>query len=406
MKRRDFLKAGLAAGAATMVSTGPWFLRHGLAETSIRYGLLIPLTGGLAELAADQLAGTQIAVDEINKAGGMLGRKVDLVVKDTEFSAAVTRRKAIELLSGGKIDFLTGACSGFEEMTLNDLARKRNILHFTLPQFMLDNKKNFFKYSFGLNVTPFQAAAAGAKWAAKHVKGDKWHLLADNYSWPKMWVPAYEHWAKVSGKKFTGVTWSPFPTTDYSTYIPMVMAKKPDVLFTVTWGSGQINLIKQMHEFGVSKQTTVLFGVSDIPWAMAAGAGSFEGMYAGMPWYWKLEDKFPASKKFNQAFNQKTKRMPAAYAQPAYETPKLIADVVNEVKSLDKEKIRLALEGRKFAYLKGQGYIRPCDHAVVQDVYFMKGKAKAEMSSKWDFFTVEQSVGGEDILRSCKDKGL
>jgi branched-chain amino acid transport system substrate-binding protein len=406
MKRRDFLKAGLMVGAATMVSTGPWFLRHGLAESPIRYGLLIPLTGGLAELAADQLVASQIAVEEINKAGGMLGRKVELVVKDTEFSAAVTRRKAIELLSGDKIDFLTGGCSGFEEMTLNDLAKKRNILHFTLPQFMLDNKKNFFKYSFGLNVTPFQAAAAGAKWADKHIKGNKWHLLADNYSWPKMWVPAYEHWAKTTGKKFTGVTWTPFPTTDYSTYLPMVMAQKPDVLFTVTWGSGQINLIKQMHEFGVANKTTVLFGVSDIPWAMAAGAGSFEGVYAGMPWYWKLEDKFPASKKFNMTFNKKAKRMPAAYAQPAYETPKLLAQAVNDLKSLDKEKIRKYLEGRQFAFLKGDSYIRPCDHAAVQNVYFMKGKTKAEMSNKWDFFTIEQDVGGEDLLKTCAEKGL
>jgi ABC-type branched-subunit amino acid transport system substrate-binding protein len=129
-------------------------------------------------------------------------------------------------------------------------------------------------------------------------------------------------------------------------------------------------------------------------------------MYAGMPWYWKLQDKYKRSKLFNQAFQKKTGRLPAAYAQPAYETPWLLAQVVNEVKSLDKEKIRKALEGRKYSILKGQGYIRPCDHAVVQDVYFMKGKAKKDMTNKWDFFTVEQAVGGEDILRSCKDKGL
>ncbi len=326
-------------------------------------------------------------------------------MRDTEFSAAVTRRKAIELLDGEKIDFMTGACSGFEEMTMNDLAKKRNILYVTLPQFMLSHKKHFHKYSFGLNVTPFQAAAAGAKWAAKHVKGDRWHLLADNYSWPKMWVPAYKHWAKLAGKKFTGVTWSPFPTTDYSTYIPMVRAKRPDVLFTVTWGSGQINLIKQMHEFGVAKDMKVLFGVSDTPWAMAAGAGSFEGMYAGMPWYWKLEDKYPASKAFNKKFMAKTKRLSAGYGQTSYETPRLLAAVVNEVKSLKPEPIAKALEGRRFTDLKSECYIRPCDHVTIQEFYFMKGKAKAQMTNKWDFFTLEQSVGGEDIVESCKAKG-
>lgn len=406
MKRRDFLKATVAVGVGTAFSTGPWFLRHGLGAQPIKYGLLIPLTGGLAELAADQKVATEIAIDEINAKGGMMGRKVELVMRDTEFNAATTTRKAIELLEREKIDFMTGGCSGFEEMALNDLAKKRNILHFTLPQYMLESKNDFFKYSFGLNVTPFQASAAGAKWAALNVKGSKWHLLADNYSWPKMFVPAIEHWAKVQGKNFSGTTWAPYPTTDYSTFLPQIRAQKPDVLFCVSWGSGQISLIKQLQEFGFAKEMKVLFAVSEVPWAIAAGPGSFEGMYAGMPWYWKLEDKFPAAKEFNKKFFAKSGRMPAGYAQPAYETPHLLTQVVNEVGSLQAEKIAKALEGRKFTYLKSEAYIRPCDHVTVQEFYFMRGKAKTEMTSKWDFFSMVESVGGEDILLSCKEKGM
>ena len=406
MKRREFLKATLATGVSLAVQIGPWFLKYGLGEAPIKYGLLTPLTGGLAELAADQKVATEIAVEEINAKGGMLGRKIDLIIRDTEFNAAITTRKAIELLDNEKIDFMTGACSGFEEMALNDLAKKRNILYFTLPQYMLGFKQDFFKYSFGLNVTPFQSSAAGAKWAATHVKGQKWHLLADNYSWPKMFVPALEHWAKVRGKNFTGITWAPYPTTDYSTFIPQVRAQKPDVLFIVTWGSGQISLIKQIREFGLAKEMKVLFVVSEVPWATAAGPGSFEGMYAGMPWYWKLEDKFPAAKEFNKKFFAKAKRMPAGYAQPAYETPHLLTQVVNEVKGLQAEKIAKALEGRKFKYLKSEAYIRPCDHVTIQEFYFMRGKSKGEMANQWDFFTMEESVSGEDILLSCKEKGL
>ena len=406
MKRRDFLKAALTTGAGMAISSGPFILRYALGETPIKYGVLIPLTGGLAELAADQKVATEIAIEEINAKGGMLGRKIELIIRDTEFNAAVTTRKAIELLDNERIDFMTGACAGFEEMALNDVAKKRNILYFVLPQYMLDTAKDFHKYSFGLNVTPFQAAAAGAKWAALNVKGDKWHMLGDNYSWPKMLVPAYEHWAKVRGKKWTGVTWAPFPTTDYSTFIPQVRAQKPDVLFTVTWGSGQISLIKQLQEFGVAKEMKVLFGVSDLPFAVAAGEGSFEGMYAGMPWYWKLEDKYPAAKEFNRKFFAKANRMPAAYSETAYGTPRLITEVVNEVKSLQAEKIAKALEGRKFKYLKSEAHIRVCDHVTIQEFYLMEGKAKGEMKSKYDFFTMAESVGGEDIVLSCKEKGL
>lgn len=406
MKRRDFLKTTLVAGAGMALAKAPPFLKYALGETPIKYGVLIPLTGGLAELAADQKVANELAIEEINAKGGMLGRKVELIIRDTEFSAAVTTRKAVELLDNEKIDFMTGACSGFEEMALNDVAKKRNILYFVLPQYMLDTKTDFHKYSFGLNVTPFQSAAAAAKWAALHVKGDKWHMLADNYSWPKMFVPAMEHWGKVRGKNWSGVTWAPFPTTDYSTFIPQVRAHKPDVLFTVTWGSGQINLIKQLHEFGIAKEMKVLFAVSDIPWAMAAGAGSFEGMYAGMPWYWGLEDRYPASKEFNKKFFAKANRMSAGYGQTSFDTPHLIAEVVNEVKSLEPEKIAKALEGRKFKSIKGEVYIRSCDHVTIQEYYFMRGKAKSEMQTKYDFFTMVESVGGEDIVLSCKEKGL
>ena len=409
MKRRDFLKTTLAAGMGAVVSGAPVFLRYALGETPIKYGIVIPLVGGLAELAGDQKLGNEIAIEEINASGGIMGRKVELIIRDSEMSAPTARRKAIELLDRDKIDILAGACCGWEEFTLNDLARKRGINYFVYPQYILDSKKHFHKNVFNLaNVTPYQGGSANAKWVAKNIKGKRWHMLADNYSWPKMWLPAYKKWAKKTGKEWTGETWAPFPCMDYSTFIPQVMAKKPDVLFTVTWGSGQINQIKQFNEFALAKQMAVVFGVSDVPWAHAAGKGTFEGMYAGMPWYWKLEDKYPEAKSFNKKFFDRGKRMPAGYGQAAYATPLMVADVINEIKSLKPEKISRALEGRTFKRhtVKSEIYIRPCDHVSIQEFYFGKGKAKNKMSSDFDFFDIVGSTGGEDITKPCSEKGF
>lgn len=404
--RRGFLKGIAGAGAAATVSGFPAFLKHGLGEKPVKWGSLHPLTGPVADLAADQKAGVEIAVEDVNAAGGVLGREVKVLFRDTELDPTATRRKAIELLDREKIDFMGGAASGIEELALNDISLKRRVLYFVYPQYMLDTKARFSKYTFTANVTPYQTAAAGARWAAANIKGKKWHLLADNYSWPKMFVPAYRNIAKETNSEFTGVTWAPFPTTDYSTYIPKVQAINPDVLFCITWGSGQINLIKQLQEFGVVKQMPILIAISDIPWFMGAGAGKFNGMYAGMTWWWRVGDKYPASKVFNDKFMKKRGRPSSAYGSSAYEIVRLALDTANEIKSLNHDKMSARLEGKRYKYLKSESWIRPCDHNNISEFFFMRGKPADKMENKWDFVDIVFSVHGEGITLSCKEKGL
>jgi branched-chain amino acid transport system substrate-binding protein len=406
LTRRQVLKTALVAGGALGVNLSPPFLRYGRGEVPVKYGSLHPLTGGLAEMAADQKASVEIAIEDVNKAGGVMGRKVEGLFRDTEFDAGVTRRKAIELLEKDNVDLLAGALSGPEELALNDLAKKREIFYGCYTQYMVDNKESFHKYTFTANATPFQSAAAGAFWAADHIKGKKWHLLADNYSWPQMFVPVYERIAKLRNTEWSGVTWAPFPSTDYSAYIPKVQAVKPDVLFCVCWGSGHINLIKQLQEFGVAKQMSVLFAVSDLPWASAAGPGAFTGLYAGMLWYWGLEAKFPATREFNKRFFAKTNRYSAAYGASAYELTRMTLDTANAIKSLDHAKLSKAMEGRKFKYLKSESWVRPCDHDYISEFFFVKGKPADKMANKWDFYEPVYSVYGEESAMPCKEKGL
>ncbi|MCL4475508.1 MAG: ABC transporter substrate-binding protein [Nitrospirae bacterium] len=406
ISRRKFLKGAAILSGAAAFNVSPAFLKYGLGEQPIKWGSLHPLTGGLAEMAADQKLAVEIAIEDINAAGGVMGRPVVGVFRDTEFSGEVARRKAVELMEKEKIDLLAGALSGPEELALNDLAKKNNIFYGCYTQYMVDSKDTFHKYTFTANVTPFQSAAAGAIWAAENIKGKRWHLLADNYSWPKMFVPVYERIAKQRGADWTGVTWAPFPSTDYSSYIPKVQAVKPDVLFCVCWGSGHINLIKQLQEFGVAKDIKVLFAVSDLPWAVAAGPGKFSDIHAGMLWFWGLEKKYPATKEFNKKFFAKQKRYSAAYGCASYELTRMTLDTAKEIKSLDHAKLSKALEGHKFKYLKGETWVRPCDHDYIGEFFIVKGKPANKMANNFDHYDLVYSVSGEDAAMPCGEKGL
>ncbi len=402
--RRTFLKSTGIVGGGFMLSGVPYTNRLALGEQPIKWGSLHPFTGAYATEALDQRGGVEVAIDEINAEGGILGRKVEVVFRDTEFNPAATKRKAVELLENEKVDFIGGSLVGFEEIALNELACKNGFVYANYPQHILSFKGKMCKYFVTANLTPFQLAKAAGRFVAKQGWGKRWHMLGDNYSWPQMVLRGYEKVAKEVGADWTGVTWAPFPTQDYSTQLPKIQAARPDVLFVANFGADQVGFVKQAREFGLTKQMRISFTNTEITMAEAVGKGSYEGLYAGMPWYWE-EQANPRARKFVEAFQKKRNRAPMAYSGTAYTLVRLVLDTANEIKTLDKDKLVRALEGKKFTYLKGPEQIRACDHAVITDVYYAVGKSASEMKGQFDYFTIVQKLGGEELLEPCEGQG-
>ncbi len=402
--RRTFLKAAGAVGGAAAVTGFPYVSRQALGQQPVKWGSMHSFTGPYAMEAIDQRAGVEVAIDEINAEGGVLGRKVEMIVRDTESNPAATKRKAVELLESEKVDFIGGSLIGPEEIALNELSCKNGFIYANYPQHILSFKGKMCKYFFTANLTPFQLAKAAGMFVNKQGWGKRWHMLGDNYSWPQMVLRGYEKVAKDLGATWTGVTWAPFPTQDYSTQIPKIQAIRPDVLFVVNFGADQVGFVKQAREFGLTRQMRISITNTEITMAEAVGKGGYEGIYAGMPWYWEDQSN-PRAKKFVEAFRKKRNREPMGYSGTAYTLVRLILDTANEIKSLDKDKLTKALEGKKFTYLKGQEQVRACDHAVITDVYYTVGKSAQEMKGQFDYFSIVQKVGGEELLESCESEG-
>jgi len=406
ISRRTFLKSAGVVGGAAAVAGFPYVNRLALGQSKpFKWGYISPFTGPYATETHDQRRGVEIAVEEINEKGGILGRKVELVVRDTEFNPAAARRKAVELLEQEKVDLIAGTLSGPEELVMNELACKYNILFANYPQNVVSHKKGLVcKWFIGSHLTPFQSAAAMGRYAAQHL-GKKWHYIGDNYSWPQLLLRGLEKMAKETGATLAPPTWAPFPATDYSQFIPKVQAAKPEVLFVGNFGSPQVTFAKQAVEFGLKQQMKIVVLNTEITMAEAAGRGVFDGFHAGTVWYWTLKDKYPGAKAFFDKFHARTQRVPSGYASVSYTTTRLIADTANEIKSADLAKLTAALEGRKFQYVKGPEQIRACDHSNIQQAFVLRGKPAEAMKDKWDFFDVIGEVGAEAI-EPCKDEGF
>jgi branched-chain amino acid transport system substrate-binding protein len=404
--RRTVLKGLAGVGAATAVSGFPLVNRLALGQQPIKLGVVIPQTGPMALESQEMLAATQIAVEDVNADGGVLGRKIELVVRDSEFKPEVAKRKATELVEVEKAAFLVGAIVGFEGIAMAEVGCKNDVIVSFFGQNFLTVKGKMCKYQFGNNLTPYQTAAAAARFVDAQKMGKKWHMLANNYSWPQMFERAYSLVAKQVGAEWTGVTWAPLGTRDFLPFLPKVAAAKADVVFITTWAADQVACAKQVQEFGLARQAHVIHSITELTFAEAAGKGVYENFYSGMPWYWHLKDKYPAAKKYYDRHYAIRKRAPSGYTASTYSTVRVLLDTAREVKSLDTDKVTRALEGRKFQYLKGPEEIRACDHVNIQEVYLCKGKSAAAMKDAWDFYDIVQAVGGDVVAESCEGEGF
>ena len=404
--RRTILKGLAGVGAATAVSGAPFVNRLALGQQPVKLGVVIPQTGPMALESQEMLAATQIAVEDVNADGGVMGRKVELVVRDSEFKPEVAKRKATELIEVEKAAFLVGAIVGFEGIAMAEVGCKNDVIVSFFGQNFLTVKGKMCKYQFGNNLTPYQTAAAAARFVDAQKMGKRWHMLANNYSWPQMFERAYSLVAKQVGAEWTGVTWAPLGTRDFLPFLPKVAAAKADVVFITTWAADQVACAKQVQEFGLARQAQVIHSITELTFAEAAGKGVYENFYSGMPWYWHVKDRYPAAKKYYDRHIALRKRAPSGYTASTYSTVRVLLDTAREVKSLDTDRVTRALEGRKFQYLKGPEQIRACDHVNIQEVYLCKGKSAAAMKDAWDFYDIVQAVGGEVVAESCEGEGF
>ncbi|MBI4609367.1 MAG: ABC transporter substrate-binding protein, partial [Candidatus Rokubacteria bacterium] len=174
LSRRQFVKGMGLLGGAIAIGSAPPFLKEGRGERPIKWGMITPTTGPYATEAFDQVEGVKIAVEDINREGGVDGRQVELLFRDDQFKWDQTTTHALDLLDNHRVDFISGSMVGPEEVRLNELSAKRKIIYANYPQHILatpENAKTMSPLFFTANTTPYQLAASAATYIAERKLG-------------------------------------------------------------------------------------------------------------------------------------------------------------------------------------------------------------------------------------------
>ena len=252
--RRRVLAGGVSLGATIMVPAR-WQTAFGAAKP-FKIGTTQCLSGAAAAVGTTGLVGVQMAVDRINKNGGINGRPVELVVADDESKPDVGRRKTEKMLEEDQIDAHVGgvlsniclACMPvFEEQKV------LNMISVCLDTTITTTKCS--RYSFRpYDYAPAQAVAFAPYLVQK--LGKKWHIAYADYAWGQSTRDAYAEQIKKSGGEVVGTTGIPIGTADMTPFLSKISGDF-DGLFLIFFGKDGVTIGNQLYDLGLTKKYKV-----------------------------------------------------------------------------------------------------------------------------------------------------
>jgi len=388
--RRGVLKAG--AAVATLGALGFPAISRGQAET-IRIGHLTPLTGFLGPLGEYAVMGVNLAVDEINASGGVMGRKIELIAEDS-VNPQTASTKAARLIERDKVVAIIGEISSASGLAIATVAQRNRILFFNTGCNSDELRgKSCNRYMFHTEAanTMYVYAAGQALLRDGMVKGKKWYSLTADYAFGHDLLKAAKRFMSANGGEFAADELVPTDAADFSAYLLKIRNAKPGLVVSNLAGAQITNFMKQYMEYGLPYPVAG-FGF-DTAVAWGAGKGNVTGIW---PLVWDSQVKSASAQKFTEAFTKKYGKPPENQAWGDYMSTKHVAQAMNELKSTDSTKIVEHLEkGAKFDVMKSRdGYYRNWDHQLMQEMYTIRFKPANEVTNKWDLFTLSAPVPG------------
>jgi len=402
--RRTLLKAGVVLSAAQVASP---FVITARAADNIKFGLNDPFTGTYAVLGLHEKIGCELAIEEINKKGGILGRKVELLSEDsTSADTGTAVQKAHKLIARDMVDFLLGNVNSAMALAIGDVSNQAGVLHIVTGGHTdavtgTDCHWNVFRVC---NTTRMETNSVSKLLFDKY--GKKWYFITPDYAFGHTLQQGFEASLKKFGGTEVGASLTPLGATDYSSYLIKAQAAKPDVIIFLTAGQDAVNSLKQAVQFGLNKNFHIagaqqeLEVLEGLPPDARIGTWVFE-------WYWK-QPNVPHVKEFVAAIRKVNNgKVPTARHWFGYASVWTCALVANEKKTLKAETLAKGLENFQLppevALMPNKVFYRAGDNQLMPDLYV--GHAVEKGPEPEDLFHVDSIVKGVDAALPVSETG-
>jgi branched-chain amino acid transport system substrate-binding protein len=324
---------------------------HSFAQQPIKVGYPMILSGPGALFGEPALKGAQMFVEEINAKGGVLGRKIELVPRDTKGNADEAVRVSRELILKDNVDFLVGTLTSAEGPAVSTIAKENKIVFIApIPKTdQLTAPANLHPYVFrtasNTTIEGRTAAEIMAKWPVKKIA-----TIAPDYAYGQDVAKAFvEHIKKIKPDvEIVDQQWPKLGEADYTPFINAQMGKKPEAVFSALWGGHFLTFAKQAKPLkyfdnvnynfiaageGASIESTRSMG-ADYPigiWGNAYDAFNWEGAP-------------PAHKDYIARVAAYTKQdPPSSWPVTGYVAMQMLTEAIKKANGVDSDKVAKAL---------------------------------------------------------------
>jgi branched-chain amino acid transport system substrate-binding protein len=391
MKRRPFL--------ATLVSLAVlgWLSSPATAQKVVKIGDLGSKVGVFEGYGKYQTMMMQMAVDELNARGGVLGHKIEMISEDDDTKPAPAVRKAEKLILQDDVKLIVGAVSSGSTMAVMDVTKKHKTIHWnsvSCAEFMRTTK--FHKYYFSNQPDSRMQANGLAKYMLDKM-GKKVYIFYTDYAMGQSDGRQFKTALEKLGGEVVGVAGAPMDTKDFSPWFGAINQSGADVLFLAFAGADSLRLMTQLHSFGMTRKYK-LAGIDCflLQQDLQAIAEPMEGFVqlAHYSAYNPDKDMQAFNAKFKKRYNVDGNIMAGAYDAVLF-----WAAAAEKAKSFDADKVAEAQEGMCLDNTHiGRQCIRKEDHQVVMDMhlYEVKGGKNLPIARLLGKDTIGEPMVGKD----------
>ncbi len=429
--RRGILKAGATAGAVSALSIGTptFFIKDAWAQKaignfpvkgkSVVFGFNVPQTGAYADEGADELRAYKLAVKHLNEGGGMLetlkpsslkgngllGKKVEYVVGDTQTNPDAARTSARRMIERDKVIMFGGGSSSAVAIAQQYLAQELGVIFMCGLTHSNDTTgKDKRRYGFRHFFNAYMSGKALAPVLAKEYGKDRraFHLTAD-YTWGHTQYESIKQFTEKEGWTTVGNIMTPLKATDFSQFLTAVLNSDADVLVLNHYGKNMINSLTQAVEFGMrdmqknGKQFEIVVPLYSRLMAQGAGPANIDGVLGTTNWNWTLQDA--GSQAFVKSFEAEYGFPPSQAAQTCYVQTLLYANACERAGTFYPPEVIKALEDFEFEGTgPGKTLYRGGDHQCFKDILVVRGKGPDKKKGKYDLLEIVDQVKREDVI--------
>jgi ABC-type branched-subunit amino acid transport system substrate-binding protein len=382
------------------------------AADAVKIGLNYPKTGPYSVQGLDQWRAAELAVAEINQAGGILGKTIEIVWRDSMSKADVTTKNVAELIDQEGVKMVFGGSASSVALAASKVCQEKGVLFFgTLTYSTATTGKEGHRHCFRECYNAWMGAKAIASYLNENFGSKEYFYLTADYTWGWTTEVSVRKFSNTENKEIHKGLLTPFPTAteaDFKKALSFAKMLKPDVLVLVLFGKDMSTAIRIATAMGMKKHMQIV--VPNLTLGMAEGGGPqvMEGVIGALPWTWKVPYKYDYSggKEFVEKFASKYDRYPSTSGASAYTILYEYRAAVERAGTFDSPAVIRALEGHTYRRLKDEQTWRDFDHQSVQTVYAVKCNPPATVLKdkyKLDYFEILNSLPGNEAVRTREE---